>query len=77
MMAIYINGSENGFIENIYDREILIKYCKIQGTNENVLIFRPYANLISLIVWSPSCSDSAFHGGSERSKMVCANKVNG
>jgi len=32
-MAIYINGSENGFIENIYDHEILIKYCKIQGTN--------------------------------------------
>lgn len=63
--------------KNIYDHEILIKYCKIQGTNENVLIFRPYVNLIALIVWNPSCSDSAFHKGSERSKMVYANKVNG
>jgi hypothetical protein len=46
--------SENGFIENIYDHEILIKYCKIQRTNENILTFQPYVNLISLIMWSPS-----------------------
>ncbi len=76
-MAIYINGSENGFIKDIYDHENLIKYCKTQGENVKfILIFQPYVNLISLIVWSPSCSDSAFHKGSERSKMVCANKLN-
>ncbi len=41
MMAIYINGSENGFIENIYDHEILIKYCKTQGANVKfILIFQ-------------------------------------
>jgi hypothetical protein len=29
-----INGSGNGFMENLYDHEFLFIYCMIQGTNK-------------------------------------------
>ncbi len=42
--GIYISG--NDFMENLYDYGTLFWYCRIQGTNENILILWPYASLI-------------------------------
>jgi hypothetical protein len=45
-----INGSGNGFMENMYDHGFLFIYCMIQGTNKK--IFWPYVEWLSLIVRS-------------------------
>lgn len=44
--GIYINGSENDFIEHLYDYGILFWYCNIHRTNGNISIFQPYVSLI-------------------------------
>jgi len=36
-----LNGSGNDFMEKLYIHVILFWYHKIQGTNENILIFQP------------------------------------
>jgi len=47
-----INESENNFMEKLYHHGILIWYYKIQGSNENILIFWPYVYFFSLVMWS-------------------------
>jgi hypothetical protein len=39
-----INWSENDYMENQDNHEILFWYCKIQKINENILTFQPYVN---------------------------------
>jgi hypothetical protein len=47
---IYINGNENDFMKKLYDHGILFWYHRIQGANENILIWS-YVNLL-LVMWN-------------------------
>jgi hypothetical protein len=52
-LMLYINGSGNDFMENLYDHGILFWYCRNQGTNEYILIFQPHMLVwLSLVVQS-------------------------
>jgi hypothetical protein len=47
-----INESQNHFMKYLSEHKILFWNCKIQGTNENTLIFYPYVSWLSLLMWS-------------------------
>jgi hypothetical protein len=43
-IGIYNNESGNNFMINLYDNGILFWYYKIQGANQNILMFESYVN---------------------------------
>jgi len=51
--GIYINESGSNFMKNLYDHGILFWYYKIQGANENILMFESYVNyyIINILIF--------------------------
>lgn len=61
-----IDESGNDFLKNLYGHGILFWYCKIQGANENILIFQPYVCLIVISSVKPKLGYVWFVGFGHR-----------